>query len=110
MTLDCNLIARQFPAYILHRREAIVITMYSKSNCPNCEKLKTFFTTVGVEFRVEYIDNDFEAREFLLGHGHKSVPQVYNDGEHVGGYTDLSKLDTNQLSEKGLLDVSKQTH
>ena len=87
-----------------------MITMYSKSNCPNCEKLKAFLTTVGVKFSVEYIDDDFEAKEFLLGHGHRSVPQVYNDGEHVGGYAELSKLDTNQLSEKGLLNVSKQAH
>ena len=87
-----------------------MITMYSKSNCPNCEKLKALFTTNGVIFKVAAIDDDFEAREFLLGHGHRSVPQVYDNDRYIGGYSELSKLSSTQLSEKGLLNVSKQAH
>lgn len=86
-----------------------MITVYSKSNCPNCDKLKAFLTANGVEFSLAQIDYDFEAREFLLASGHRSVPQVYKDEKLVGGFADLINLDAAQLKSKGLLSVNKQT-
>ena len=85
-----------------------MVTVYSKSNCPNCDKLKAFLTMNEVDFTVLLVDYDLEAKEFLLSAGHRSVPQVYKDGKFVGGFSDLIKLDTAQLKTKGLSNVNKQ--
>jgi glutaredoxin len=47
----------------------------------------------GIEFEEIRIDQDSEAREFMLGEGHRTVPQIYRDGKLLveGGYQGLSK-------------------
>jgi glutaredoxin len=45
----------------------------------------------GVPYQVMKVDEQPEARAFLIAQGHKSVPQVYKDGELFvqGGYKGL---------------------
>lgn len=83
-----------------------MIILFSKKNCPNCETLKAFLESSGVDFSVSLIDYDLEAKEFLLSEGHRSVPQVYNDGKFLGGYSDLMNVNISQLSLKGLLNAN----
>ena len=53
----------------------------------------------GVDFTVVKIDEDNAAREFLLGEGHRSVPQIYKDGKLFveGGFQGLQKLSDKEL-------------
>ena len=48
------------------------------------------------------IDENPEAREFVLAEGHRTVPQIYKDGALFvqGGYQGLSKLTESELKEK----------
>ena len=70
-----------------------MITVYSKNNCPYCVQAKNLLKLKGVEFEEIRIDQDSEAREFVLGEGHRTVPQIYQDGKLLveGGYQGLSK-------------------
>jgi glutaredoxin len=65
------------------------IVIYSKNNCPACERAKSQLVLKGVEFYVLNIDTDMDAMDFIAAQGHRSVPQVYADGVHV---SDLSTL------------------
>lgn len=70
-----------------------MITVYSKANCPFCDKAKGLLKLKGVVYEEIRIDQDTEAREFIVGEGHRTVPQIYQDGKLLveGGFQGLSK-------------------
>jgi glutaredoxin 3 len=70
-----------------------MITVYSKANCPFCDKAKALLKLKGVVFTEVRIDQDDQAREFIVGQGHRTVPQIYQNGELLveGGFQGLSK-------------------
>lgn len=48
----------------------------------------------GVQVNKIQVDDDPEKRqEMVEKSGQTSVPQIFIDGEHVGGYMDLTELD-----------------
>lgn len=76
-----------------------MLTVYSKSNCPFCDKAKALLDLKGVKYEVIKIDEDNEAREFVLSEGHRSVPQIYKDGKLFveGGFQGLQKMTDEEL-------------
>jgi glutaredoxin 3 len=70
-----------------------MITVYSKNNCPFCVQAKNLLRTKGVEFQEVKIDEDQQAREFIVQQGHRTVPQIYRDGTLLveGGFQGLAK-------------------
>ena len=86
-----------------------MLTVYSKNNCPFCDKAKYLLETNGFEYEEIKIDENPEAREWLIGQGHRSAPQIYL-GEQLfveGGYQGLARLTAEQIQERiGALSVS----
>ncbi len=76
------------------------ITMYSTQSCPYCVRAKQFLTAKGVTFEEIRVDQDpikFEEMLAVSG-GRRSVPQIVINGQGIGGYDDMVKLDQdNQL-------------
>lgn len=72
-----------------------MLTVYSKANCPFCDKAKALLNQKGIMFEEIKIDVDQTAREFIMSAGHRTVPQIYHNGQVFveGGYTGLAKLD-----------------
>ena len=70
-----------------------MITVYSKNNCPYCVQAKNLLQLKGIVFEEVKIDEDSEAREFVLGEGHRTVPQIYQHGKLLveGGFQGLKK-------------------
>lgn len=82
-----------------------MIQVYSKNNCPFCDRAKALLELKGLQYEEIRVDLDPTARQFLLNSGHRSVPQIYHNGELLveGGYNGLAKLsdiEFNQLKEK----------
>jgi glutaredoxin 3 len=79
-----------------------MLTVYSKNNCPFCEQAKGLLTKKGIQFDVVKIDEDNEAREWLLEQRHRTVPQLYLDGKLFveGGYQGLAKLSDEELKSR----------
>ena len=79
-----------------------MLTVYSKKNCPFCDKAKQLLNNNSVDYKTVNIDEDQEARTWLMAQGHRSVPQIYKDNELFveGGYQGLAKLSKEQLQEK----------
>ena len=79
-----------------------MLTVYSKTNCPNCDQTKAFLESKGIEHRIVKIDENSEAREFLLAQGFRSVPQIFTETELFveGGYQGLSKLTDEELTTR----------
>jgi glutaredoxin len=62
-----------------------VITIYSKSQCPNCVRAKNLLSNKGVRFVEIDIEADDEAKVFLVDQGFRSVPQINVDGVFLEG-------------------------
>jgi glutaredoxin 3 len=71
----------------------MMITVYSKAHCPFCDKAKALLKLKGIDYTEIRIDEDEDARNFIVGQGHRTVPQIYRNGELLveGGYQGLSK-------------------
>lgn len=71
------------------------VTVYSMLNCPYCVKAKGLLTQRGVSFETVMIDDwsDDQWDNLVKTSGMKTVPQVYVDGQLIGGYTQLAEVD-----------------
>lgn len=78
-----------------------MITVYSKSSCPQCEQAKNILKSYNIDYNEVRVDQDPTAREFLLQEGHRSVPQIYNGSKIfiAGGAQGLMKLNERELKE-----------
>ena len=86
-----------------------MLTVYSKNNCPFCDQAKHLLKTNGFDYEEIKIDENPEARDWLVAQGHRTAPQIYL-GETLfveGGYQGLAKLNAEQIQERiGALSVS----
>lgn len=75
------------------------ILMYSTAVCPYCVRAEQLLHSKGVaEIEKIRVDLQPELRMAMMEKtGRRTVPQIYIDDRHVGGYDDLAAL--NQLGE-----------
>lgn len=85
-----------------------MITMYTKNNCGFCMMAKALLNNHDVEYEEINIDEEDDAREFIISEGHRTMPQFYTDTGELfveGGFQglkdhfDKEKIDTAQLGE-----------
>lgn len=71
------------------------VTIYSSDYCPYCHRAKALLRARGVtEWDEINVDGRPEVRaEMAKRVGRTSVPQIFIDGQHVGGCDDLHALD-----------------
>lgn len=68
-----------------------MIKVYSKNNCPFCDRAKSLLESKGVAYEAINIEEHPDAREFLVGQGLRSVPQIFNGTALLpGGYQGLA--------------------
>ena len=69
--------------------------MYSTAVCPFCIRAEHYLRAKGVtEIEKVRVDLEQERRvEMVERTGRRTVPQIYIDEVHVGGYEDLVALD-----------------
>ena len=64
--------------------------IYTRNSCIYCDMAKALMKENDIDFIEINIDFDNEERLLLKEQGHKTVPQIYDEGNnHIGGYTDL---------------------
>ena len=69
--------------------------IYSTKICPYCVRAKMLLEKREIDY-IEYkIDEDHIKYEEMLelSNGRQSVPQIFIDEKHIGGYDDLVDLD-----------------
>lgn len=78
-----------------------MLTVYSKSNCPFCDRAKMLLKQKGVPFEEIRVDLDSAAKEFIVAAGHRTVPQIYQNGKLFveGGYQGLAQLNESAFQE-----------
>jgi glutaredoxin 3 len=70
------------------------VVMYRTPYCPYCVLAKRLLSKKGVAFREVDVSGDFAKRGWLHEvTGRHTVPQVFVDGQPVGGWLELHRLD-----------------
>ncbi len=71
------------------------IVMYSTAVCPYCVNAEKLLLAKGVkEINKIRVDLQPEKREEMMQKtGRRTVPQIYIDDHHIGGFDDLRALD-----------------
>jgi glutaredoxin len=66
--------------------------VWSKNQCPYCDQAKNLLKMKGIDYEERNINNGW-AREDLLEAvpGARTVPQIFLDGELIGGFTELKQ-------------------
>ena len=66
------------------------ITIYTKTACPNCVSAKELLKTKGLTYEEWSMDDDYVASTFATLHpGIRQMPQIFIDGQRVGGFAGL---------------------
>ena len=70
------------------------VEMYGTVRCPYCLFARRFLDEKGVGYTEFLIDNESHLRDEMISRSNRtSVPQIFIDGVHVGGFDDMAELD-----------------
>jgi glutaredoxin 3 len=70
------------------------VVMYTTAVCPYCVRAKVLLQRKGVDYEERRIEGSRELmREMLERSQRRTVPQIFIDDFHVGGFDDLADLD-----------------
>ena len=71
------------------------VEIYTKMTCPYCMRAKTLLKQKGAEINEIAVDFGGEKRQEMIQRagGRMTVPQIFINGQHVGGCDDLHALD-----------------
>jgi len=76
------------------------IEVYSGNNCPWCVRAKALLKSKGLDYDEINISSQTErTQEMVQRSGRRSLPQIFIDKAHIGGFDELS-----QLNRAGKLD------
>lgn len=72
----------------------MMLTVYSKAACAYCVSAKNFLLAKNIPFEEIDIEHSDVARQLLLEHGHRTVPQIYLQHKLFvqGGFQGLSTM------------------
>jgi GrxC family glutaredoxin len=66
------------------------IEIYSKSYCPFCKRVKATLTRLGLSYEeFEITESEKLTQQMQERSGRRTVPQVFINGEHIGGGDDF---------------------
>jgi len=73
------------------------ITMYSGPLCNFCEAAKRLLVRNNLKFREIDISTKDGLREEMIqkSNGKRTIPQIFFDNDHIGGYQELRNLEKN---------------
>ncbi len=67
------------------------VTVFSRPGCPFCARAKGMLTDAGIEYEELVLNRDYTDRTLRAVASATSYPQVFINGEHVGGSDELAE-------------------
>eukprot|EP00916_Digyalum_oweni_P016797 GHVL01027517.1.p1 GENE.GHVL01027517.1~~GHVL01027517.1.p1 ORF type:complete len:421 (-),score=58.11 GHVL01027517.1:1065-2327(-) len=79
---------------------SVLIVVFSRQGCKHCKKAKTLLTDRGIPYSIVDVEAEPSRKQesATRANGSTTVPQIFFNGSHVGGASELEELD-----KKGLL-------
>jgi len=78
------------------KQSTLKFKMYTKENCSYCNMSKIILMENNIDFEEVDIEDNAQALAFLRLQNFRTVPQIYDGDQHVGGYTELVKYLKNE--------------
>jgi len=76
------------------------IIIYSTLICPYCNAAKRLLKSKDLDYQEIRVDKGRQQRQIMMDKsGRTSVPQIFINGQHIGGFDDI-----NALNRSGKLD------
>jgi len=73
------------------------VDMYTTQTCPYCFAAKSLLSEKGISFNELDVSFDPAMRKNLMDKtGRRTVPQIFFNDQHIGGFTDLEQYFKNQ--------------
>ena len=81
------------------------IIMYTGPMCNFCEAAKRLFSRNNIKYKEIDISTKVGLRDEMIekSNGKRTIPQIFFDEKHIGGYVELRELEKNNQ----LLDIIK---
>jgi len=67
------------------------VTVFSREGCPYCVRTKGMLHDAGIGFEELVLNRDYTEATLRAVSGRASVPQVFINGEHIGGSEDVAR-------------------
>ncbi len=75
------------------------VTMLTSPTCGYCHAAKNLLQQRGITYEeVDLIKDGEQAQQLLIQSGQRTVPQIFINEKPIGGFTELSKLLSNNES------------
>ncbi|MGO9607465.1 MAG: glutaredoxin 3 [Candidatus Binataceae bacterium] len=84
------------------------VEVYTTNYCPFCTRAKNLLKKKGVAFtEIDVTDDDaLRAKMVEMSGGRRTVPEIFINGRIIGGYDELSALDTRGELDPLLAELS----
>ncbi len=70
------------------------VEMYCTGACPYCQRAEQLLRKRGIRFEKNRVDlSKGKLREMLKRSKRNTVPQIFINNRHIGGYAELTRLD-----------------
>ncbi|MDC0430217.1 glutaredoxin [Candidatus Thioglobus sp.] len=76
--------------------------IYCSDSCPFCQRAYQLLENRGIPFTKHYVKSSNDWDEVMELTGRNTVPQVFINGVHIGGFDDLSAADQSGKLDKML--------
>ncbi|AYQ56031.1 Glutaredoxin [Bathymodiolus thermophilus thioautotrophic gill symbiont] len=67
--------------------------IYCSDTCPFCQRAYQLLERRGIPFNKKYVKDRNDWNEVVEKTGRSTVPQIFINGTHIGGFDDLSAAD-----------------
>lgn len=79
------------------------VVIYLTESCPYCIRAKMLLDDKGIDYTEHDIHSSGELHDEMIQRAHRfSVPQIFIDDVHIGGYDDMHLLNTSDKLDKML--------
>ena len=75
------------------------IKVYGKSGCGYCDMTKSWLNDNHVSYEYVNLDDDNLRQLFYQEHAMTTVPQIFIDKKHIGGYNQMMSMRPQILSD-----------
>jgi len=72
------------------------VEIYTTPSCPFCVRAKRLLEARGIDYdEIDVADDPALRADLVQRTGRRTVPQIFIDGEPIGGFEELAALDAN---------------
>ena len=88
-------------------KQKVPVVIYSSDSCRYCVMAKAFLSKKGVQYEARDINIGKNSEEMMARtNGQRSIPQIFINHKHIGGWSELNTLEAQGKLNKMLLAIS----